>query len=283
MNQGIDDRANELSGASSDPFPAPSISVSVANSHRFGQEIAAVANPLALTPPGLIGLREHADEDRGKRAALLLFDAASPGSVLPAFAKLLISRFSAAERLSGVFAAVGAIHRDTDRDDRPNCVAHYWVGYDPQLARTEGKPDKLLGYLRRGVSEFASSGDLKPILERAADGLLRLASLLNPAGPVSKPCEPPPAAPACSVLTRSRRSGIANSAGCSLPDGSPRMQHSGVAGGPRYWTLARRCLVGPESQVISMASSTGRTSTRWMTRRLAPTFSCTRPRPQRFG
>jgi hypothetical protein len=181
MNQAIYGRAEESIGASSDPFPDPLISVSVPNSHRFGQQIAAVADPLALTPPGLIGLRKHVDDDRTNRAALLLFDAERPASVLPAFAELLLTRFSAAERLSGMFAAVGAIHRDADRDDRPNCVAHYWEGYDPQLTRADGQPDKLLGYFRRGVSESAPSGDLRPLVERAADGLLRLAYLLNPA------------------------------------------------------------------------------------------------------
>jgi DNA helicase-2/ATP-dependent DNA helicase PcrA len=181
MNQAIYDHAGDSSGANSDPFPDPAIAISVPNSHRFGQQIAALADPLGLTPVGLVGLREHPEADRSKQAALLLFDVARPTAVLPAFAELLISRFSAADRATGTFAAIGAIHRDTDRKDPPNCVAHYWPAYDPQVARTEGKPSKLLSYLRRGVIESASSSDVRPIVERAADGLIHLASLLNPA------------------------------------------------------------------------------------------------------
>jgi DNA helicase II / ATP-dependent DNA helicase PcrA len=181
MNQAIYGRASDSSGARSDPFPDTAIAISVPNSHRFGRQIAALADPLALTPPGLVGLREHPEEDDGKQAALLLFDAARPVSVLPAFAELLITRFSAAERASGTFAAIGAVHRDTRRDDPPNCVGHYWPAYDSQLARAESKPNKLLGYLRRGMIKATSSGDVRPIVENVADGLIRLASLLNPA------------------------------------------------------------------------------------------------------
>ena len=181
MNQAIYGRASETSGARSDPFPDPVVAIPVANSHRFGAQIATLADPLALEPPGLIGLREHPPEEHGKRAAILLFDAARPHAVLPAFADMLIARFSPAERAHGAFAAVGAIHRDTGRENVPNCVAHYWSGYDHQLARVEGRPATLIGYLRRGTAEAGATGDLRPIVEKVADGLLRLSSLLNPA------------------------------------------------------------------------------------------------------
>ncbi len=94
MNQAIYDRAGDSSGARSDPFPDAAIAISVPNSHRFGSQIAALADPLALSPPGLVGLRKHAEEDHGKQAVLLLFDVTRPVSVLPAFAELLITRFS---------------------------------------------------------------------------------------------------------------------------------------------------------------------------------------------
>ncbi|MEQ8306922.1 MAG: UvrD-helicase domain-containing protein [Hoeflea sp.] len=183
MNQAIYGRASEtdLSGANSDLFPDPTIAIPVANSHRFGSQIATLADPLALTPPGLIGLRQHPPEEHGKQAAILLFDTRQPMSVLPAFAKLLTARFSPAERATGVFAAVGAIHRDTSRPDAPNCVAHYWSGYDHQLARIEGRPATLIGCLRRGIFEASANGDLRPIVQKAADALLSLSTVLNPA------------------------------------------------------------------------------------------------------
>lgn len=183
MNQAIYGRASDtdMNSANSDLFPDAAIAIPVANSHRFGCQIATLADPMALTPPGLIGLRQHPEEEHGKQAGILLFDTGQPMSVLPAFAELLTARFSLAERATGVFAAVGAIHRDTNRPDAPNCVAHYWSGYDQQLARIGGRPATLIGYLRRGIFESGASGDLRPIVEKAADSLLRLSTLLNPA------------------------------------------------------------------------------------------------------
>lgn len=125
---------SDVDGANGDAFPNAEISIPVANSHRFGNQIATLADGLALSPPGLIGLREHPEAEQGRHAAILLFDTQHATAVLPAFAHLLTTRFSPAERATGIFAAVGAIHRDTNRPDPPNCVAHYWEGYDHELA-----------------------------------------------------------------------------------------------------------------------------------------------------
>ncbi len=181
MNQAIygSVSATDANGMNGDAFPNAAISIPVANSHRFGPQIATLADGLALSPPGLIGLREHPEAEQGRQAAILLFDAQQATAVLPAFAHLLTTRFSPAELATGVFAAVGAIHRDTNRPDTPNCVAHYWDGYDPELARIEGRPATLIGYLRRGVRDAAGTGDVRPITENAADAVLRLATMLN--------------------------------------------------------------------------------------------------------
>ncbi|NJS13584.1 MAG: UvrD-helicase domain-containing protein [Sphingopyxis sp.] len=182
MNQAIygSAAATEVNGTNHDLFPNPAISIPVANSHRFGTKIATLANGLALSPPGLIGLREHPEVEQSRQAAILLFGTDQSTAVLPAFAHLLTTRFSPAERADGVFAAVGAIHRDTNRPDTPNCVAHYWDGYDHELARIEGQPATLIGYLRRGVGDAAGTGDVRPITEKAADGVFKLATILNP-------------------------------------------------------------------------------------------------------
>ena len=182
MNQAIYGSASaaDVDGANGDAFPNAEISIPVANSHRFGNQIATLADGLALSPPGLIGLREHPEAEQGRHAAILLFDTQHATAVLPAFAHLLTTRFSPAERATGIFAAVGAIHRDTNRPDPPNCVAHYWEGYDHELAHIEGRPATLIGYLRRGVRDAAGTGDVRPITEKAADAVLRLATMLNP-------------------------------------------------------------------------------------------------------
>lgn len=183
MNQAIygSGSDNDMTGANVDLFPDPAIAIPVANSHRFGSQIATLADPLALTPPGLIGLRQHSQEEQGKQAAILLFEPHQPMSVLPAFATLLMDRFSPAECATGIFAAVGAAHRDTNRSDPPNCVSHYWSGYDHQLTRIAVRPATLIGYLRRGIFDASANGDLRPIVEKAADALLRLSTMLNPA------------------------------------------------------------------------------------------------------
>lgn len=182
MNQAIygTSSAPDVNGTNIDVFPNAAISIPVVNSHRFGAQIAALADGLALSPPGLIGLREHPEAERGRQAAILLFEAQQAKAVLPAFAHLLTIQFSPAERAAGVFAAVGAIHRDTNRPDTPNCVAHYWDGYDHELARIEGRPSTMIGYLRRGVRDAAGTGDVRHIAEKAAEGVLRLATILNP-------------------------------------------------------------------------------------------------------
>lgn len=182
MNQAIygSVSATDVNGANGDVFPNSAISIQVANSHRFGTQIATLANGLALSPPGLVGLRVHPEDEQGKQAAILLFGNQQATAVLPAFAHLLTTRFSLAQRAAGIFAAVGAVHRNTNRPDTPNCVAHYWDGYDHEMTRIEGRPSTLIGYLRRGVRDAAETGDVYPISEKAADAVLRLASMLNP-------------------------------------------------------------------------------------------------------
>lgn len=114
------------------------------------------------------------------QAALLLFDREEPEGVLPAFAKLLIERFEPALRDKSGVSAIGSAHRDTGREDPPNCVAHYWPGYDPRLSKGDPMPRRMIAYLRRGVSDASPSGDMCRIVGRVADGLFHLASLLNP-------------------------------------------------------------------------------------------------------
>lgn len=183
MNQAIFGRASdpEKVTAQMDAFPNADITVPVTDSHRFGSQIAKLADPLALSSPGLIGLRQHTEDDLGRQASILLFDAANPKLVLPAFAALLLSRFTLDQCRTADFAAIGAIHRDTNRHNTPNCVAHYLEGYDPSGAKPNDKPATLIGYLRRGIAESASTGDIWAIVDRAADGILRLSTVLDPA------------------------------------------------------------------------------------------------------
>lgn len=177
MNQAIYGHRREASSVQTDPFPQADILIEVPNSHRFGQQIAESANPVALVPPGLIGLREHNDRDQ---TAVLLFDPNGADQVLPAYARLLIDRFNEQERQNAVFAAIGAVRSGHNPNNPPNCVAHYWSSYDPSAANIRTVPTTFLGYVRSGIAAAASSNDLKIIVNRVAEGLIRLAIILNP-------------------------------------------------------------------------------------------------------
>ena len=60
-NQAIYQYSGQTDDATTDPFPNPNLLKSVPNSHRFGQQIADFANPIAASPPGLIGVGPRHD------------------------------------------------------------------------------------------------------------------------------------------------------------------------------------------------------------------------------
>jgi DNA helicase II / ATP-dependent DNA helicase PcrA len=156
MNQAIFGHAKETEGARTDPFPNPERLVDVPNSHRFGEQIASVCNPVALVPPGLVGLREHGDRNQ---TALLLFAPNEAHQLLPAYAQMLIGTFNDAQRREGVFAAVGAVHKAANRTRVPST---------------------FLGHIHLGIAAAALHDNIKPIVDRLAEALIRLAAILNP-------------------------------------------------------------------------------------------------------
>jgi DNA helicase-2/ATP-dependent DNA helicase PcrA len=55
-NQAIYQYSSQTECALTDPFPDPNLKRTIPNSHRFGQQIADLADPLGVTPQGLVGL-----------------------------------------------------------------------------------------------------------------------------------------------------------------------------------------------------------------------------------
>lgn len=80
-----------------------------------------------------------------------------------------------------MFAAVGAVQRDSGNENRPTCVAHYWPDYDQRLTAGDKQPRHFLDFVSRGHAERRGSCDIYPVVERVAQAMLRLAEIPNPA------------------------------------------------------------------------------------------------------
>jgi DNA helicase-2/ATP-dependent DNA helicase PcrA len=182
MNQAIYGRSDDALGAETDPFPDLAATVEIPNSHRFGQVIANAANPFGLAPAGLIGVGPSGPpRPEGElQPVILLFDQASTRAVLPSYARYLGEVFGEAELRDGVFTAVGAVHRDGGADHFPRSVGHYWDDYDHRLSLVEPKPDRFLQYVLIGLARMEPTGDVRPLADKVAEGLLELARLSDP-------------------------------------------------------------------------------------------------------
>jgi hypothetical protein len=182
-NQAIFDSLS-ASEVTTDSFPDSAIQKDLPNSYRFGQRIADIANPLGVHPHGLKGQGPKkkclASGVADGRHTLFLFDDGSVTKVLDSYGELLVGTFSEQELSEGTFTAVGQIHtRSDDVDERkfPRCVGDFWAGYDPQLTSRDPKPSTLVQYIRVGMARAERVGEAYPVVEKVAEGLLRLAAM----------------------------------------------------------------------------------------------------------
>jgi len=171
--------------ASTDKFPIVEIKKDLPNSHRFGQKIADLADPLGLIHYGLKGqgpkkpLASGAPEGRH---TIFLFGEDRADKVIGAYAELLIETFSKRELNEGTFSAVGQIHRPPDKEEHhkvPHHVGHYWPDYDPELARPDPKPKTFVQYVFVGVGRAETSGEAYLSVEKISEGILRLAGMIE--------------------------------------------------------------------------------------------------------
>ncbi len=166
--------------AATDKFPDDTIKIDVPNSHRFGQGIADIADPLGLTPYGIVGLGPRKALRSRKAEAphtIFVFDETSIGQVLGAYAELLLETFSDEELSSGVFTALGQVHNNTNNSSVPRHVGHYWPGYNPSLSRSDPKPHTFVQCIFTGQSKAADSGEAHSAVNMIAAGVLRLAGM----------------------------------------------------------------------------------------------------------
>ncbi len=173
----------QAGGAQSDPFPAEAVRRDIPNSHRFGQQIADIANPFALRPQNLQGVGPPAQmirSDTAKQHAVLLFNDDSMANVLNCYGSYLVELFSDEELQAGTFTAVGAVHRPGDDTNLPRFVGHYWSEYDHELGYSEPRPNTFHQYVAAGWASIGKSGDLHAVVERIAEGVLRAVQIAEP-------------------------------------------------------------------------------------------------------
>ncbi len=180
-NQAIYQYARQ-EGAVTDPFPAGDIRRDVPNSFRFGQSIADLADPLAVEPQGLQGRGGKGPEDEPDKAgchAIFLFDDETVGNVLDAYGAYLLGEFSKKELREGDFTAIGAVHRADTLDKVPRFVGHYWPDYDSGIAGADPQPATFMQYVMAGRRLAHTSGEAHGLVEKLAQGVLRLARIAN--------------------------------------------------------------------------------------------------------
>jgi hypothetical protein len=175
--------------ATTDPFPGPVVR-DLPSSHRFGQGIASLSDPLGLIPHGLQGRgpkQALASGAPSGRHTVFVFSPDTAHSVLDAYGALLSNTFSASELASGVFTAVGQVHTPpggADPSKVPQCIRDYWPAYDPELARSDPQPSTFLGYLAAGLTSSRASGEAHSAVELIAQGVVRLCTFAeNPSLP----------------------------------------------------------------------------------------------------
>jgi superfamily I DNA/RNA helicase len=180
-NQAIYQYAGQ-DGAVTDPFPTPAIRRDVPNSFRFGQSIADLSDPLAVKPQGLKGqggFGPDGEPDMTGRHAIFLFDDEIVEKVLEAYATYLLDEFSENELRKGSFTAIGGVHRSDKTDHVPRFIGHYWPAYDARIAGTDPQPATFVQYLMAGRRLAEASGEAHSLVEKLAQGILKLARVAN--------------------------------------------------------------------------------------------------------
>lgn len=181
---------SRASGAESDSFPIDEIRRDIPNSHRFGQQIADLANPLGLRPHDLQGLGPPAhtiQSDTDGSHAVILFNDESMAYVLDCYASYLCELFSEGELAAGLFTAVGGVHRPGDDTNAPRFIAHYWPEYDHELSYAEPRPRTFYQYIAAGWKAAGTGGDVHSVVERIAEGIYRAVQIADPTAKRTQP------------------------------------------------------------------------------------------------
>jgi DNA helicase II / ATP-dependent DNA helicase PcrA len=170
--------------AATDKFPS-GVKIELPNSYRFDQTIADLADPLGIQPYRLQGLGPRKSLASGPPAGkhtIFLFNENSADKVLEAYGTLLLDTFSDAELREEWFAAkaVGQRHTPQEADDNhkfPQHVGHYWSGYEAELTKLDPTPRSFMQYVFAGQGKSELKRESHAMVEKIAEGLLRLSDL----------------------------------------------------------------------------------------------------------
>lgn len=171
--------------ARTDKFPDDAVKKDLPNSHRFGQKIADLADPLGITPYGIVGQgpKRSLESDRPDgQHTIFVFDDSRAVQVLEAYGELLLETFSERELRDGTFTAVGQVHRRPSDDGKakfPHHVGHYWPAYDPDLTRRDPTLRAFVQYVFAGQSKAKATGEAYQAVEKIAEGILRLVGMVS--------------------------------------------------------------------------------------------------------
>lgn len=170
--------------ATKDKFPDGATKIDLPNSHRFGQKIATLVDPLGIVeyPCGLKGQGPKKPRSSEARHTIFLFGDDSVEKVFDAYGTLLIETFTEQELADGRFTAVGQVHRppDEEADHKfPHHIRHYWPDYDSQLTSLDPKPKTFVQYISVGTGKAGAVKEAYPLVERIADGVLRLSGMVE--------------------------------------------------------------------------------------------------------
>lgn len=163
-------------------FPQDAIKRSLPKSLRFDQKIADLADPLGLDPYRMEGHRVSTIRTLTSEPqhTVFLFDNEHGARRVPeAFAQLLSATFSAEDLGTGLFKAVGQVHRDSKTDNFPRSIGNYWESYDPSSSKSDAPPRTMLEYLLHGRAKALESGNSFAAIDGLANGLLRLLVLMD--------------------------------------------------------------------------------------------------------
>lgn len=156
--------------------------IDLPNSNRFSQKIADLADPLGLTPCGLVGQGQSkpklGTDTECCKHTIFLFSDDTVDKVFDAYGELLVETFAEADISHKEFKAtvVGQVHKPPDEDSGekfPRHVKHYWENYNPKLTR----PSNFIEQVLLGQDDSNKSNSTYRTIEAIAEGILRLAKM----------------------------------------------------------------------------------------------------------
>jgi superfamily I DNA/RNA helicase len=171
-------------GAATDPFPFPDRAKvkELPNSHRFGKEIADLANPFIASPltTALVGGGPNLSKgnpDTSNKHTLILFEESEILEVLPTYADIILGAYQSHSSIigKGDFVAVGAVHNKPKGKMKPppHHIRHYFPAYDALITKKEAKPKTFLEYIYRAQNQTNISNSTFDLVEAFNEAIIK--------------------------------------------------------------------------------------------------------------